>query len=299
MTVVESDHPAVLVGTDHAPTPVEYLLHAIAACLTSGIANIAAARGVELHSVRSTVEGDIDLLGILGLSGDTVRNGYEADPGLLRDRGRRGRRDPARPRRAVAPPFGRVRRAHQPDARRHRRGRPLTGVQPGRTSTRLRPPSATSRHPILEGLHMPTIDTVVIGAGHAGLAVSRLLTEAGVEHVVLDRGQVAERWRTERWDSLHLLTPAWMTRLPHFRAAGVDPDAFLSAGAFVEHLEQYAASFDAPVVTGAGVQQLARTDTGYRVQSRRRFMARPPRRDRDRTSRAAAARPPVSTRHGY
>lgn len=114
---------------------------------------------------------------------------------------------------------------------------------------------------------MPTIDTVVIGAGHAGLAVSRLLTEAGVEHVVLDRGQVAERWRTERWDSLHLLTPAWMTRLPHFRAAGVDPDAFLSAGAFVEHLEHYAASFDAPVVTGAGVQQLARTDTGYRVQS--------------------------------
>ena len=75
---MESDHPAVLVGTDHAPTPVEYLLHAIAACLTSGIANIAAARGVELHSVCSTVEGDIDLLGILGLSGDTVRNGYEA-----------------------------------------------------------------------------------------------------------------------------------------------------------------------------------------------------------------------------
>ena len=77
VTVVESDHPAVLVGADNAPTPVEYLLHAIAACLTSGIANIAAARGVELHSVRSTVEGDIDLLGILGLSGDTVRNGYE------------------------------------------------------------------------------------------------------------------------------------------------------------------------------------------------------------------------------
>ena len=77
-TVVESDHPAVLVGADNAPTPVEYLLHAIAACLTSGIANIAAARGVELHSVRSKVEGDIDLLGILGLSDGTVRNGYES-----------------------------------------------------------------------------------------------------------------------------------------------------------------------------------------------------------------------------
>ena len=75
VTVVESDHPAVLVGADHAPTPVEYLLHAIAACLTSGLANIASARGVTLTRVSSTVSGDIDLLGILGLS-DHVRNGY-------------------------------------------------------------------------------------------------------------------------------------------------------------------------------------------------------------------------------
>ena len=72
----DADHPAVLVGGDEAPTPVEFLLHAIAACITSGIANIAAARGVTLTEVRSTVEGDIDLLGILGLS-DQVRNGYE------------------------------------------------------------------------------------------------------------------------------------------------------------------------------------------------------------------------------
>jgi uncharacterized OsmC-like protein len=76
-TVLDFDHPAVLVGTDNGPTPVEYLLHAIAACLTAGIANIAAARGVELTKVTSTVEGDIDLLGILGLSGGSVRNGYE------------------------------------------------------------------------------------------------------------------------------------------------------------------------------------------------------------------------------
>lgn len=75
-TTVEADHPEVLVGEDHAPTPTEFLLHALAACLTSGIANIAAARGVNLTSVESTVEGDIDLLGILGLSGE-VRNGYE------------------------------------------------------------------------------------------------------------------------------------------------------------------------------------------------------------------------------
>jgi len=72
----DADHPAVLVGTGNGPTPVEFVLHALAACLTSGLANIAAARGVTLHSVESTVEGDIDLLGILGLS-DQVRNGYQ------------------------------------------------------------------------------------------------------------------------------------------------------------------------------------------------------------------------------
>jgi uncharacterized OsmC-like protein len=75
-TVVESDHPEVLVGRDQAPTPVEYLLHAIAACLTAGVVNVAAARGVELTKVTSTVEGDINLLGVLGLSDGTVRNGY-------------------------------------------------------------------------------------------------------------------------------------------------------------------------------------------------------------------------------
>ena len=75
-TQVVSDHPEVLVGTDHGPTPVEYLLHAIAACLTAGIANIAAVRGVALTKVESSVEGDIDLLGILGLD-PTVRNGYQ------------------------------------------------------------------------------------------------------------------------------------------------------------------------------------------------------------------------------
>lgn len=71
----DADHPAVLVGADHAPTPVEFLLHAIAACITSGIGNIAAARGVKLTEVESTVEGDIDLRGIFGQS-DQVRNGY-------------------------------------------------------------------------------------------------------------------------------------------------------------------------------------------------------------------------------
>ena len=74
--VFDVDHPAVLVGGDNGPSPVEYVLHALAGCLTAGIANIAAARGVTLTRVESTVKGNIDLLGILGLS-DEVRNGFE------------------------------------------------------------------------------------------------------------------------------------------------------------------------------------------------------------------------------
>src|SRR5436189_6049870 len=85
-TTQDVDHPAVLVGTDHAPTPVEYLLHALAGCLTAGIANVAAARGITLTEVESTVEGDIDLLGILGLS-DEVRNGYQGIKVRFRLRG--------------------------------------------------------------------------------------------------------------------------------------------------------------------------------------------------------------------
>jgi len=76
-TVVAADHPAVLVGQDNAPTPAELLLNALASCLMAGLANIAAARGVELRGVSCDVEGDIDLRGILGID-DTVRNGFSA-----------------------------------------------------------------------------------------------------------------------------------------------------------------------------------------------------------------------------
>jgi uncharacterized OsmC-like protein len=75
-TMLDADHPAVLVGQDNGPTPVEYVLHALATCLTAGLVNIATARGVTLTEVESVVEGDINLLGILGLS-DEERNGYE------------------------------------------------------------------------------------------------------------------------------------------------------------------------------------------------------------------------------
>jgi uncharacterized OsmC-like protein len=74
--IYDADHPPVLCGAGNAPTPVEFLLHAIAACITAGIGNIAAARGIELESVESHVEADADLRGLLGIS-DEVRNGYD------------------------------------------------------------------------------------------------------------------------------------------------------------------------------------------------------------------------------
>ncbi|MBO0846010.1 MAG: NAD(P)-binding domain-containing protein [Nocardioides sp.] len=107
---------------------------------------------------------------------------------------------------------------------------------------------------------MPTVDTLVIGAGHAGLATSRLLAVAGHDHVVLERGQVGERWRSERWDSLHLLTPNWMLQLPGSRYGGSDPDGFTPASGFVEMLEAYAASFAAPVVEGTTVEEVRHSE---------------------------------------
>ncbi|HEU5266662.1 MAG TPA: NAD(P)-binding domain-containing protein [Jatrophihabitans sp.] len=113
---------------------------------------------------------------------------------------------------------------------------------------------------------MSSTDTVVIGAGHAGLAVSRLLTAAGRDHVVLERGRVAQRWRTERWDSLRLLSPNWMTRLPGMTYQGPEPDGFMPAGRFVEHLERYAAAFAAPVLGSTTVLAVgAATAGGYRL----------------------------------
>ena len=118
---------------------------------------------------------------------------------------------------------------------------------------------------------MTTIDTVVVGAGHAGLAVSRLLTGAGRDHVVIERGRIAERWRSERWDSLHLLTPRWMTRLPGWRYCGPDPDGFMPAHELVDHLEKYAAATAEPVASGEEVEEVSASRDGYRVMTTSRW----------------------------
>ena len=111
------------------------------------------------------------------------------------------------------------------------------------------------------------VETVIVGAGQAGLALSRSLTAAGRPHVVLERGRVGERWRSERWESLRLLTPNWLNRLPGAPALP-DPDGYLDRRGVVEHLEAYAAG--APVherTTVLGVRRSRRahlvvTDAG-------------------------------------
>jgi putative flavoprotein involved in K+ transport len=116
---------------------------------------------------------------------------------------------------------------------------------------------------------MPATDTVVIGAGQAGLAASHCLTQHGRDHVVLDRGRVGERWRTSTWDSLHLVTPNWMNTLPGQQVDVDDPDGFASAGAFTEQLAGYARSFDAPVEQGADVNLVRQRDHRFEVVTSR------------------------------
>ena len=106
---------------------------------------------------------------------------------------------------------------------------------------------------------------VVIGAGQAGLAMSRQLAVRSIDHVVVDRGQVAHSWRTERWDSLRLLTPNWMSRLPGQRWCGPDPDGFMGKGDVVELLATYAEGIGAPVQTQVEVTCVRPCADGFEV----------------------------------
>src|SRR5690606_1378577 len=102
---------------------------------------------------------------------------------------------------------------------------------------------------------------VIIGAGHAGLAMSRCLALRAIDHVVLERGDIAHAWRRQRWDSLHLLTPNWQCRLPDFAYTGADPDGFMAMPEVIDFIERYAAYIDAPVVTGTPVQSVRGINT--------------------------------------
>ncbi|MEP1208198.1 MAG: NAD(P)-binding domain-containing protein [Rhizobiaceae bacterium] len=113
------------------------------------------------------------------------------------------------------------------------------------------------------------VSTVVIGAGHAGLAMSRCLSERGIEHVVLERGQVANSWRTERWDSLQLLTPNWCSRLPDYAYSGNNPDGYMNMDQVVGFIRDYAQFISAPVEAETRVTSVQASDDGYRVETDR------------------------------
>jgi putative flavoprotein involved in K+ transport len=113
------------------------------------------------------------------------------------------------------------------------------------------------------------IPTVVIGAGHAGLSVSKLLTDRSIDHVVLERGEVANTWRTERWDSLRLLTPNWQTRLPGLDYDGDDPDGFMTMPEVIAFIDRYASVIDAPVQAHTAVVSLRRDGELYEVSTTR------------------------------
>jgi len=106
---------------------------------------------------------------------------------------------------------------------------------------------------------------VVIGAGHAGLAMSWWLARRSIDHVVLERGEIANTWRTERWDSLTLLTPNWQSRLPGYGYEGDDPDGFRTLDETVAFIERYAKVVSAPLRTHCPVASVRRTDDGFEV----------------------------------
>jgi putative flavoprotein involved in K+ transport len=109
------------------------------------------------------------------------------------------------------------------------------------------------------------VTTVVVGAGHAGLAASRFLTERSIDHVVLERGEVANSWRRERWDSLRLLTPNFQSRLPGHCYDGPEPDGYMAMSEVIDFISRYASLSRAPVRTNTTVTSITRTDDAYHV----------------------------------
>ncbi|HEX9258017.1 MAG TPA: NAD(P)-binding domain-containing protein, partial [Acidimicrobiales bacterium] len=105
----------------------------------------------------------------------------------------------------------------------------------------------------------------IIGGGHNGLAMSKRLSDRSIDHVVLERGEAANSWRAERWDSFTLLTPNWQSRLPGLVYDGEDPDGFMTGGEIVAFVERYARTISAPVHAGVTVTAVRAADSGYQI----------------------------------
>jgi len=113
---------------------------------------------------------------------------------------------------------------------------------------------------------MEYFDTVIVGAGQAGLAVSYYLTQQNREHVLLERQRIGEAWRSAKWDSFTLVTPNWMLQLPGFIYKFDHPDGFLTRDEVVQYLDNYVDQFDLPVRTGVEVTAVEGTDSGARFR---------------------------------
>jgi putative flavoprotein involved in K+ transport len=116
-------------------------------------------------------------------------------------------------------------------------------------------------------MNSSTTSVVIIGGGQAGLAMSRCLTDRSIDHVVLERGDVAHSWTTERWDSLRLLTPNSMSGLPGLPYDGPDPDGFMTAAQVADRLRRYRDLIDAPVVANTTVEAVTATGSGFRIHA--------------------------------
>jgi putative flavoprotein involved in K+ transport len=138
-----------------------------------------------------------------------------------------------------------------------------TGVRTGRTA------DAELARPLHAVGKARARDVVVIGGGHCGLAMSHVLAERGIDHVVIERGEVANAWRTERWDSLRLLTPNWMCRLPGLAYDGSEPDGFMAAADVAAFIKSYAVRTQAPVIGSTTVRRVSPADNGYLVDTDR------------------------------
>src|ERR1700682_715574 len=110
---------------------------------------------------------------------------------------------------------------------------------------------------------MRSVDVAIIGAAQAGRSTSWYLSQANVDHVVLDAGRVAETWRTRRWDSFCLVTPNWTVRLPGGKYAGADPDGYMPLAELVGHFESWANSFKAPIEQNTHVARVGANGDGF------------------------------------